>query len=99
MRGWRRHRWTHGPHPGPDLGPAHGAIAIINVGDGGVDVLANLPEEDLLALEKGFLPSNSHIAFQIKTVDGFLPWREAAIKKELFGNKPPSPDALGASVR
>src|SRR6266851_2325204 len=68
----------------------------INVPDGGVD--ASVDSSGISNFSGSFLPEGRS-AFQIKTGESFKPWQEAIIKTELFGEKSPSRDALGDSVR
>jgi hypothetical protein len=68
----------------------------ITVADGGVDASVIPPAPD--SLEDSFMPLGRS-GFQIKTGDSFKPWQRSQIKEELFGDKPPSREALGAEVR
>ncbi len=68
----------------------------ITVADGGVDASVIPPTPD--SLEDSFIPEGRS-GFQIKTGDSFKPWQKSQIKEELFGDKPPSKEALGTEVR
>jgi hypothetical protein len=66
----------------------------IDVADGGIDASVDWPVTDQSGLIKTGLTS-----YQIKAGESFAPWREAVIKKELFGEKPAGKDNLGKSIR
>lgn len=66
----------------------------INVADGGID--ARVAGDGQL-YDSVLIPGESH--YQVKTGESFKPWQEAEIRKELFGDKAPSLEALGAETR
>ncbi len=65
----------------------------IYVPDGGIDA----------SVDEGSLPDglikSGRTSYQIKAGDDFKPWQDSAIRKELFGSKPPCRENLGKSVR
>ncbi len=67
----------------------------VTVPDGGVDASV---DADYLKTVTTIIPA-PRTAFQVKTGTTFKPSQKSAIKEELFGSKPPSKEALGASVR
>jgi len=68
----------------------------INVADAGVD--ASVDMSDLHDVRGTFI-AQGRSALQIKAGASFKPWQESQIKDELFGDKLPSREALGDSVR
>jgi hypothetical protein len=67
----------------------------INVPDGGIDASV---DETADRIGDGIIKAG-HTAYQIKTGKTFEPWRDAEIRKELFGDKPPARENLSSSVR
>jgi len=66
----------------------------INVPDGGIDASV---DETADRIGDGIIKAG-HTAYQIKTGKTFEPWRDAEIRKELFGDKPPARENLSSSV-
>lgn len=67
----------------------------ITVPDGGVDASV----EDVTVLRKSIFIAAGHNAYQIKAGASFSPWQESQIRRELFGDNPPSLENLGRSIR
>jgi len=67
----------------------------INVPDGGVDAVVERSD----TLTQNGIIKLGHTSYQIKAGETFKPWDDAQIKKELFGNRNPSKENLGSSVR
>jgi hypothetical protein len=86
--------WAEARSKGIAVSKVHISTSI-NVPDGGIDALV----EETDGRAGNGLIQIGQTAYQIKTGKNFEPWRDAEIKKELFGDKPPARDNLGASVR
>lgn len=67
----------------------------IDVPDGGVD--ASISDSNAL-MQSSFIKSG-HNSYQVKTGSSFSPWQRSQIKNELLGDKSPSKQNLGSSVR
>ena len=67
----------------------------ITVPDGGIDAEVNSGSHR----GDGGLIKAGYTGYQIKAGDSFKPWQEAAVKKELFGDKPQSRENLGKAVK
>jgi|GEM_PF-430584 len=68
-----------------------------SVPDGGID--ASVTESIVEPLQASGLIRTGVNGFQIKTGNSLQPWQKAQIKKELFGERTPSKENLGDSVR
>ncbi len=68
-----------------------------SVPDGGIDASVETSEATLVQVS-GLIKIGDN-GYQIKTGESFQPWQLAQIKKELFGDRLPSKENLGASVR
>jgi len=67
----------------------------VDVPDGGIDASVSAEPGSL----KGAVIKSRRMGFQIKAGTGFQPWQESHIRFELFGDRPPRKENLGASVR
>lgn len=68
-----------------------------NVPDGGID--ASVEESEAGTVQTNGLIKTGINGYQIKTGNSFHPWQKTQVKKELFGDKEPSKENLGDSVR
>lgn len=69
--------------------------AWVDVPDGGIDARVSA---DPASLTSSVIKS-SRMGFQVKAGTGFQPWQESHIRGEIFGDRPPRKENLGASVR
>lgn len=67
----------------------------VDVADGGIDATITAPASSL----QGTVITPGKTGFQVKTGTAFQPRQESHVRRELFGNRPPSRANLGASVR